>query len=76
MVVELRKRRQECTDFRQRIAEANVSGNPPSGFSSRRNNSNFRRDEIRERLLSEVPCRRQGNGNDVGGLKANSRISP
>jgi hypothetical protein len=74
MVVELRKRRQECTDFRQRIAEANVSGDPPSGFSSRRNNSSFRRDEIRERLLSEVPCRRQGN--DVGGLKANSRISP
>jgi uncharacterized protein YjbJ (UPF0337 family) len=57
MVVELRKRRQECTDIRQRIADANVSGDPSRGFSGRC--INFRRDEFRKRLLIEVPCRRQ-----------------
>jgi hypothetical protein len=51
MVVELRKRRQECTDFRQRIADANVSGDPSRGFSSRCTKFNFCRDEFRERLL-------------------------
>jgi uncharacterized protein YjbJ (UPF0337 family) len=59
MVVELRKRRRECTDFRQRIADANVSGDPSRGFSSRCIKFNFRRDEFRKRLLIEVPCRRQ-----------------
>jgi hypothetical protein len=70
MVVELRKRRQECTDIRQRIAKANVSGDPSRGFSGRCINSDFRRDEFLKRLLVEIRCRRQRSGNDADGSKS------
>jgi hypothetical protein len=70
MVVELRKRRQECTDIRQRIADANVSGYPSRGFSGRCINFNFRRDEFRKRVLLAIRCRRQRSGNDADGSKS------
>jgi hypothetical protein len=70
MVVELRKRRQECTDIRQRIADANVSSDPSHGFPGRCIKFNFRRDEFGKRLLLKIRCRRQRNGNDADGSKS------